>query len=69
MIPPMHVTLNGEPAAIDATTVQALLEKLELHGARCATMINGRIVRRAERESTAIQPGDVIEVISMVGGG
>jgi len=69
MMATMNVILNGEPATIESTTLQALLEKLDLHGARCATMLNGRIVRRADRGTTAIQRDDVIEVISMVGGG
>lgn len=66
---PMKVTINGETQDIEPCTLAALLERLKLHEARCATMINGRIVRRAERETTELQAGDSVDIISMVGGG
>ncbi len=36
---------------------------------RTAVLLNGRIVPRAEMESTALKNSDTMEIVSFVGGG
>lgn len=61
--------VNGEPAESAARDLAALLEELGLHERRCATMVNGEIVRRQNRSEHHLSEGDTIEIIAMVGGG
>lgn len=63
------VKINGEQLQTDARTLAELLQQLNLEGRRCATMVNGAIIKRAAREAQELQAGDDIEIISMVGGG
>jgi sulfur carrier protein len=65
----MELVINGEKQQVSAQDLEALLEELKVAGVRCATMINGRIVKRADRPTTALHEGDTVEVITMVGGG
>lgn len=63
------ITLNGEPRETGAATVSELLDELGLSTRPVATLRNGDIVKRDARVATPIADGDVVEVISMVGGG
>lgn len=63
------LSINGEPKETSAPDLAALLEELGLHERRCATMLNGEIVRRQDRAAQPLSEGDSIEIIAMVGGG
>ena len=68
------VTLNGEPRRLPCgsegpPTVSALLRDLGLEGQRVAVERNGHVVPRGEHEATTLEEGDVLEVVSFVGGG
>ncbi len=67
----MNLTINGEAKTLhhDSLTVTELLEALGLAGRRVAVERNKTIVPRAEHANTSIQEGDVIEIVSFVGGG
>jgi len=65
----MIVLVNGEQTEVTAETLAALLEELGLQERRCATMMNGEIVRRTERPEVRLRDQDQVEIISMVGGG
>ena len=67
----MNLTINGEAKTLhhDSLTVLELLEALGLGGRRVAVERNRAIVRRAEHASTQVDEGDVIEIVSFVGGG
>ncbi len=65
----MTIFINGEPTEFTQTTLQDVLQTLGLHERRCATMLNGEIIRRADRQGTTLKDGDQVELISMVGGG
>ncbi len=66
---PLAISVNDEPKTTSAGSLGGLLEELGLHERRCATMVNGEIVRRPDRGATALREGDKIEIIAMVGGG
>ncbi|MFZ9889177.1 MAG: sulfur carrier protein ThiS [Myxococcota bacterium] len=63
--------MNGERKTFipPPSSVEALLERLALPSARVAVELNGALVRRAERGQTELRSGDVIEVVTLVGGG
>lgn len=66
----MQVTLNGEPREVEAgTTMAVLLDALNVEPVRVAVEINRELVPRRDFENTSIGDGDVIEVVTFVGGG
>ncbi len=69
----MRVTLNGEAVAavvdVDACSLHELLVLLALPLDRVAVEHNGVVVFKGLRASTLIQDGDVLEVVTLVGGG
>ncbi len=67
MIP---ITLNGEQRNVeDGLCLDQLLERLGLPSARIAVERNRRVVPRAGFSTEPIEPGDVLEVVTFVGGG
>ncbi len=65
----MQVTINGERRDVDATTIERLLVALAVPLDRVAVEHNGAVVRRAERAAAVVNDGDVIEIVTLVGGG
>lgn len=66
----VEIQLNGEPRTVPGgTTVAGLLEALDVDGRRVAVERNRRIVPRDERAETALEAGDVVEIVQFVGGG
>jgi thiamine biosynthesis protein ThiS len=66
----MRITVNGEQRDVsDVLTVRGLVEALGLGGGPVAVERNGSVVVRAEHPTTALAPGDVIEIVHFVGGG
>ncbi len=64
------LTINGEPRRVAAgVTVRVLVESMGLGKAACAVEVNRSMVPRREHESRALADGDVVEVVSLVGGG
>ena len=66
----MHVAVNGEPREIpDGATVRALIESLGLARAACAAEVNRALVARRDHDSYQLREGDIIELVTLVGGG
>jgi sulfur carrier protein len=66
----MRATINGEEQDLpEGLTVSALLRHLGVRAERVAVERNGAVVKRAQHESEPVRAGDVIEVVSFVGGG
>jgi len=66
----MQVFVNGKIQDVpESTTLRQLIEHLGLGKALCAAEVNKKAVRRSEQETTVLRPGDVIEVVTLVGGG
>lgn len=66
----MDVTVNGEKRALaDGMTVVDLLATLALTQRRVAVEINRELVPRSLHGQRKINPGDAIEIVSLVGGG
>lgn len=64
------VRINGEEReAYDGLTVEEMLEREGFQKGRIAVEINGAIVSKQTYQDTIVHSGDVIEVVSFVGGG
>ena len=64
------VTLNGEQREVrGGISVADLVRELELEPEQVAVELNRAIVRRPDRGGTPLRSGDVLEVVTLVGGG
>lgn len=66
----ISIQVNGQPKQLAATTnIAELLEVLEISNPAVAVEINASIVARDQFDAVRLQQGDVVEVVSLVGGG
>jgi sulfur carrier protein len=66
----MQIRLNGEAKELDdGTTLQRLVEQLELAPDRLAVELNYEVVRRSEWPRLVLSEGDRVEIVHFVGGG
>lgn len=66
----MRILLNGKPHdAPDNATIAVLLAELGVSGRPCAAEVNREVVPRREHESRQLVEGDIVEVVTLVGGG
>lgn len=63
------VKINGVEMAVAGKTVAEYLEATDYDPKRVAVERNDDIVPRARYAETVLQEGDVVEVVSFVGGG
>lgn len=66
----MHIVVNGESMEInDQVNVQGLLQQLDLGDRPCAVEVNQAVVPRRTHSGCTLADGDVIEIVTLVGGG
>jgi len=65
----MLVTVNGEQKDVRAANVGDLIVELGLAGRPVAVERNRRVVPRNAHDATPLEPGDRIELVTLVGGG
>lgn len=65
----MKIKLNGEAKEIQATTLGALMEELELTKKTVATALNSNFVPAEERDTCTLSEGDLIEIVEPIQGG
>ena len=67
----MQLVVNGETRDFDPApaTVAALIDALALPRSRVAVELNGTIVPKREHEDRGLSGGDVLEIVTLVGGG
>ena len=63
------VKVNGNLYDIAGKTLAQYLQTTEYNLKRIAVERNGEIVPKAQYESTVLEEGDSLEVVSFVGGG
>jgi thiazole synthase len=64
------ITLNGERRELPGPlTIAELLRRLELRSEHVAVEVNRSLVPRARHDAETIGDGDVLEVVTLVGGG
>ena len=68
--PLVTITLNGEARDFEGSpTVAELVAWLDLQPARVAVELNRELIPRALHGGTTLRQGDVLEVVTLVGGG
>jgi sulfur carrier protein len=66
----VSVCVNGQAMQVPAgASVAELVELLKLHPRRIAVERNQRLLPRLEYAGTPLQEGDVLEIVTLVGGG
>lgn len=66
----VEIVLNGERRRLPAgASVAALIAQLGLRSELVAVECNGAVVRRAEHATRVLADGDVLELVTLVGGG
>jgi thiazole synthase len=65
----LTLTVNGEPRRSSAATIAALVRELELKPEKVAVERNGLIVPRSTLGDAPLADGDVLEIVTFVGGG
>ena len=66
----LQIVVNGESRAVEpGTTVAGLVTSLGLQREHVAVERNREIVPRAEHEARSLADGDVLEIVTFVGGG
>ena len=62
--------VNGEPfTSVDGMTVIELIREMKLAGKRVAVEVNEEIVSGSRHAITILSDGDVVEVVTAIGGG
>jgi len=66
----MQITVNDEPQDVpDGATIAVLLEQLGKSNRYLAVECNRELVPRGRHVETVLEPGDRIEIVTLVGGG
>jgi sulfur carrier protein len=66
----MRAIVNGEPMELpEGLTVSALLAVLGVRAERVAVEKNGAVVKKARHAEERVEPDDVLEIVTFVGGG
>ncbi len=66
----MNVVLNGDARELpEQSTLQTLIEMLDLTGKRLAIEVNEDIVPRSQHGNFLLTEGDRVEIVHAIGGG
>ncbi|MBE58872.1 MAG: thiamine biosynthesis protein ThiS [Gammaproteobacteria bacterium] len=65
----MQVSVNGQIEEIEAQSLDSYLDSKLLLGRRIAVELNGEIVPKSQFSSVILVDGDVLEIVSAIGGG
>jgi sulfur carrier protein len=64
------IVFNGHDRQVHAgVTIEHLLREAEINSRFVAVELNGEIIPRNQRDQRILQPRDVLEVVTLVGGG
>ncbi len=69
----MKITINGESNAINTQeggiTLDALIKKLDYHPKLIVIEYNGEILQPPKWTNQQMKDGDILEIVTIVGGG
>ena len=66
----IQVSVNGQPVSVPTgSTLSELLRRRALEGRPVAVEHNRRVVPRAEHATVRLNHGDLLEIVTFVGGG
>ena len=63
------VLINGKNTSADGKTVSQYLEEANFNPQTIAVELNEEILPKSQYDKTVLKDGDVLEVVSFVGGG
>ena len=66
--PKTDCVVNGQSRPATGT-VAALVRELGLAGKKIAVEKNGEVVPKSRHQTEPVRPGDILEIVSAVGGG
>ena len=66
----LKIQLNGEDKNVaQGASVRQLLETLGIDVKRIAVEVNREVIRRKDHDTHVLNDGDVVEIVTFVGGG
>ncbi|MBP9837144.1 MAG: sulfur carrier protein ThiS [Proteobacteria bacterium] len=65
----LELQINGERKKVSSLNVEQLISELSLENKKIAVELNKEIISRNNYSSTVLKSGDILEIISFVGGG
>src|SRR5262245_37769204 len=66
----IDITLNGEPNTLpQPMSIQQLIERIGLDPRKVAVEVNREVVPKIKHSERRLQPGDAVEIVTLVGGG
>jgi thiamine biosynthesis protein ThiS len=66
----MQLTVNGQPETHKGIrTVRDLIDRYDLPIIRVAVEVNNELVPRRDFSTTDLHEGDIVEIVTLVGGG
>ena len=63
------VFVNGKEQAANGKTVEDIINEMNIDKRTIAVELNEEIVSKVDYDSTTLKDGDVLEIVSFVGGG
>ena len=63
------VKINGNTLHLEGISLSQYLKSADYHPKRIAVERNGEIIPKSKYEETLLSDGDVLEIVSFVGGG
>ncbi|QGM96837.1 sulfur carrier protein ThiS [Methylocystis parvus OBBP] len=65
----MRIQVNGRPRDVESSTLEALLRELGYEDQKVGTALNQEFVRDKDRNTTLLQEGDAVEIVTPRQGG
>jgi thiamine biosynthesis protein ThiS len=63
------ITVNGKKVEVENLQLSELLTQMDLANQLCAVEVNKILVPHKERDACKLQDGDIVEIVTLVGGG
>lgn len=63
------IIVNGENIDTKSLALNELLSQMKLSDQLCAVEVNKELVPHKEKDTYVLQDGDIVEIVTLVGGG
>jgi sulfur carrier protein len=63
------IIVNGENLETKTLPLSELLSQMKLSDQLCAVEVNKELVPHKEKDTYVLQDGDIVEIVTLVGGG
>lgn len=65
----MQLNINGDNQEMDVSTIGQVLVRLGLEKTACAVELNRTLIPARDRNDHRLTDGDILEIVTLVGGG